>query len=197
MMLTEESQVPHSALPIDVLKAHLRIGTGFAEDTVQDALLGSFLRASFAAIEARTGKALLERDFLLTLPAWRDASALLLPVAPVSSIISLTMVNGIGARSIVDPLDYRLEVDAAVPRLLPRGSVLPAIPSGGSAELRFVAGYGAAIDHIPSDLFQAVLLLAAHYYEYRDETALSQGCMPFGVSALIARYQPMRLGLNG
>ena len=39
-----------------------------------------------------------------------------------------------------------------------------------------------------------VVLLAAHYHEYRDETALAQGFMPFGVSSLIARYQPMRIG---
>ena len=40
------------------------------------------------------------------------------------------------------------------------------------------------------------MLLASHYYEYRDETALSQGCMPFGVTSLIARYRPIRLGLG-
>jgi uncharacterized phiE125 gp8 family phage protein len=35
--------------------------------------------------------------------------------------------------------------------------------------------------------------LAAHYYEYRDETSLARGCMPFGVQSLIERYRSMRL----
>jgi uncharacterized phiE125 gp8 family phage protein len=41
---------------------------------------------------------------------------------------------------------------------------------------------------------QAVLMLAAHYHEYRYDTALDGGCMPFGVTALIERYRPLRLG---
>ena len=44
-----------------------------------------------------------------------------------------------------------------------------------------------------ADLAQAVMLLAAHYYEYRDETALAEGCMPFGVASLIERYRIVRL----
>jgi len=38
-----------------------------------------------------------------------------------------------------------------------------------------------------------VLLLAAHYYEHRTETALGEGCMPFGVASLIERYRKVRL----
>lgn len=62
-----------------------------------------------------------------------------------------------------------------------------------SAVVYFEAGYGADWASIPADLAQAVLLLAAHYYEYRNETSLSDGCMPFGVSSLIERYKVMRL----
>ncbi|PCH74343.1 MAG: hypothetical protein COC12_04000, partial [Rhodobacteraceae bacterium] len=49
---------------------------------------------------------------------------------------------------------------------------------------------------LPADLGQAVLLLAAHYYEYRDETSLGDGCMPFGVSSLVQRYRAVRLSLG-
>ncbi len=38
-----------------------------------------------------------------------------------------------------------------------------------------------------------MLLLAAHYYEYRHETALGGGCMPFGVTSLTERYRTVRL----
>jgi uncharacterized phiE125 gp8 family phage protein len=51
-------------------------------------------------------------------------------------------------------------------------------------------------DLLPADLQQAVLLLAAHYYEYRDEQSLGEGCMPFGVTSLIARYRALRMGLG-
>ncbi|MCR8546586.1 head-tail connector protein [Salipiger sp. P9] len=196
MMLIEETQVPDAALPVEALKRHLRLGSGFAEDDVQDAVLGSFLRAALAAIEARTGKALIARGFVWTLHGWRDAEAAVFPVAPVSAVSQLSVVDRFGAAEVIDPASYRLEADGQAPRLRPQGTALPAIPEGGAAEIRFTAGYGAAFDDLPADLAQAVLLLAAHYYEYRDETALGQGCMPFGVTSLIARYRPVRMGFG-
>lgn len=195
-MLIEETQVPDAALPVEALKRHLRLGSGFAEDDVQDAVLGSFLRAAMAAIEARTGKALITRSFVWTLNQWRDREAAVFPIAPVSAVSQLAIVDRFGAETVSDSAVYRLEVDSMAPRLRPQSSVLPCIPDGGAAEIRFAAGYAAAFEDIPADLAQAVLLLASHYYEYRDETSLSEGCMPFGVTSLIARYRPMRMGFG-
>ncbi|EPX81941.1 head-tail connector protein [Salipiger mucosus] len=196
MMLIEDTQVPVAALPLDRLKGHLRLGSGFAEDDLQDVLLESFLRAALAAIEARTGKALISRGFLWTVTAWRDACGVTLPIAPVSAVTGLDLIDRFGAAETVAEARYRLKADAQAPRLVPTGSALPAIPRDGTAEVRFTAGFGADFEALPADLAQAVLLLAAHYYEYRDETALSQGCMPFGVTSLIARYRPVRLGFG-
>ena len=72
MMLIEESTVPDTALPVDEFKAHLRVGTGFGEDSLQDGVLRSFLRAAMAAIEARTGKILIARTFTLILTGWQN-----------------------------------------------------------------------------------------------------------------------------
>ena len=60
----------------------------------------------------------------------------------------------------------------------------------------FVAGFGAAWGDVPADLRQAVLMLATHYYEYRHDTSLSSGCMPFGVTSLLERYRPVRLHMG-
>ncbi|SDY08481.1 head-tail connector protein [Citreimonas salinaria] len=197
MILLEETQVEDAGLPIADLRQHLRLGTGFAEDSLQDPVLGSFLRAAMAAIEGRVGKALLSRRFVLRLSAWRDHHAQPLPVAPVTRIESVTLIDADGATVSVVPAErWRLEEDAYAPVLKARGASLPSVPSHGRAEIRFDSGYGDRFDAIPADLRQAVLLLAAHYYEYRDETALGQGCMPFGVTSLIARYAPIRLGFS-
>ena len=194
MMLVEETFVPERALPVDALKRHLRLGRGFAEDDVQDEVLASFLRAALAAVEARTSKALIRRTFLLSLRDWSRPDAQSLPIAPVAAISGLDIVDRFGAVTAVDPASVQLEADAHFPRLTSVTSALAAIPTAGMAEVRFEAGYSAEFTGLPADLQQAVLLLAAHYYEYRDETALGQGCMPFGVSSLLARFRPMRLG---
>ncbi len=67
MNLSELSPVPQAELPVAQLKEHLRLGTGFADEAVQDGLLAGDLRAALAAIEGRTAKALIARDFLLEL----------------------------------------------------------------------------------------------------------------------------------
>lgn len=192
-MLIEETTVPDAALPVDEFKAHLRLGSGFGDDTLQDAVLLSFLRAALSAIEGRTGKILLERTFRWSVSRWRSSDAQTLPVAPITALIDLALVDREGTRTSVATDTYWLEQDAACPCLRSVATALPTIPSAGKAEVRFLGGYGADWIDLPMDLRQAVLLLAAHYYEFRDETSLSEGCMPFGVTSLIERYKVMRL----
>lgn len=193
MMLIEETAVPLTALPVTEFKAHLRLGSGFAEDAVQDAVLESFLRAAIAAIEAHTGKILIERDFSWTLTGWRDQSGQALPVAPVKQILQVALLNRMDEQEVIDPLLFRLEQDHHRPRLRPTGTLLPTIPAGGVVELRFVAGFGPTWGDLPADLAQATLMLAAHYYEFRNDTGLGTGCMPFGVTSLIERYRTVRV----
>ena len=193
MMLIEEATVPDIALPVEAFKAHLRLGTGFAEGNVQDSVLRSFLRAAIAAIEARTGKALITRAFAVVLNAWPTAQGVTVPIAPVVSVQELALIDHAGDETVADVDTYWLAQDAHHPQLKPRGFALPQIPQAGSARVRFTAGYAAAFDGIPPDLAQAVFLLAAHYYEFRQETTLSEASMPFGVLSLIARYRALSL----
>ena len=186
--------MPDAALPVDEFKAHLRLGTSFGQDTAQDEVLSGFLRAAMAAIESRTGKILMTRPFSWSLTFWRDRDSQVLPVAPISALTRLSTVARDGGESDIDPAQYWLQRDSQRPKLRAVGACLPVIPQGGSAVIEFEAGYGPAWNDLPADLRQAVMLLAAHYYEYRDETSLSDGCMPFGVSSLIERYKVMRMG---
>lgn len=193
MMLVEETTVPASALPLVQFKEHLRLGTGFADGTVQDPVLESFLRAALAAIEARTGKVLIVRQFSWTLTGWRTPAGQGLPVAPVQAITEVSLQDRLGEVVVMPVESYWLEQDSQRPSLRPKGPVLPVIPVGGSAEIVFTAGYGPTWGDLPADLAHAVMLLAAHYYEYRDDRSLSGGCMPFGVTSLIERYRTVRL----
>ncbi|MDU9003895.1 head-tail connector protein [Sedimentitalea todarodis] len=196
MMLIEETTVPDVALPVAEFKAHLRLGTGFGEESLQEGVLRGFLRAAIAAIEARTGKVLITRDFTWTLTGWRDRAGQVLPVAPVTEITQVTLIDAIDTESELAASDFRLEADSQRPRLRPSGSLLPMIKTGSVVRIGFTAGYAETWGGLPADLGQAVLLLAAHYYEYRNETALSDGCMPFGVTSLIQRYRAIRIGVG-
>ncbi|MEM9577234.1 MAG: head-tail connector protein [Pseudomonadota bacterium] len=197
MMLIEETTVPDAALPVEDFKAHLRLGTGFGSETTQDEVLIGFLRAAISAIEARTGKVLIERAFSWTLSFWRDRDAQGLPLAPIREITRVAMVDRSGTQTEIPNTSYWLEEDSQRPRLRAAGTSLPQIPNGGSVVVEFEAGFGATWDDTPPDLKQAVLMLAAHYYEYRHEMPFGDGAMPFGVASLIERYKVMRLGGGG
>lgn len=196
MNVIERTQVPDGSLPVARLRDHLRLGTGFPDDGLQDSLLVGFLRAALAAIEARTGKALLSREFEWALTRYTDDSAEPFPIAPVSALHQTDFVGPTGEAEDFLARVY-LSADRNRPSLMPVGGELPPIASGAYVRVRFAAGFAPSFDELPADLAQAVLLLAAHYYEYRDETSLVSGCLPFGVTALIERYRPLRLSLGG
>ncbi|OOY28633.1 hypothetical protein BMI90_08230 [Thioclava sp. L04-15] len=193
MMLKEETAVASGALPVAALRDHLRLGTGFADVGAEDAALEAYLRAAIAAIEARTAKVLLARDFVLTLTAWRGAVEHPLPVAPVRAVSEIRLVDAAGVFAVLPEESYRLIEDLQRPRVAAQGTVLPAVPSGGVVEIRFTAGFGSQWSDLPADLAQAVMLLSAQYFELRHEAAGEGGGMPFGVTALIERWRTVRM----
>ena len=194
MILTEVSAPPSAAVPVRAFAEHLRLGTGFADDGSEDAVLELYLRAAMAAVEARVGRALLAREFTWTVTRWREDASQGMPIGPVRSVASVTLVDADGSETAVDPESWSVLRDSQRPRLVGRfGRNLPKIPRSGHAEIRFSAGFGQAWEDVPADLRQAVFLLAAHYYENRAEGA-GAGTMPFGVLVLIEAYRATRIG---
>src|SRR5690606_39387788 len=90
----------------------------FSDDAVQDALAESYLRSAMAAIEGRVSKALVAREFLLELVAWRWPDAQALPLAPVSAVGSVTVRDRDGVAELIDPARYRLVRDAQRPKVV-------------------------------------------------------------------------------
>ncbi|MEM9049137.1 MAG: head-tail connector protein [Pseudomonadota bacterium] len=194
MMLVELETPVISLAAIRELGDHLHLGSGFADDGSQDALLELYLRTAIAAIERRLGKALLERRFSWTVTKWRAPARQALPIAPIAVVETVRLVSHAGVETVADPVDWALVPDAHSPVLLGTWSRdLPAIAEMGRAEIEFRAGYGADWADIPPDLRQAVLLLAANYYENRSADEGREGAMPFGVQALIEPFRPVRL----
>ena len=193
MMLVEQTTVPGAALPVAEFKDHLRLGTGFSDDALQDAVLENTLRAAIAAIEARTGKVLVEKSYGWTLTGWRETARQALPLAPVSVVTAVKIIDRLGIEALVDPSRYQLERDGHRPALWAVGGSFPTMPMAGTVEIEFTAGFGPGWGDLPADLAYAVMLLATHYYEHRSGTGLDGASMPYGVSTLIERYRNVRI----
>ena len=193
MMLIEETAPTVEALPVAALREHLRLGTGFeiAEDNAEDVALAGFLRAAIATIEARTGKVLLTRRFRMQLDDWRDRLGQTLPLAPVIAVEKIEINDGMGTVIEVPTENWRLLPHGQRPMILPTGVILPHRPRRGMVSVTFTAGFGDAWSLVPADLAQAVVMLAARYYEDRGHDS-AKTAMPFGVSALIDRWRQVR-----
>lgn len=193
MMLIEETAPAAEALPVAALRGHLRLAQGFGgpEDVAETAALAGFLRAAIATIEGRTGKVLLKRRFQMQLDDWRDRLGQSLPLAPVHAVEAIRINDGSGTVTTLSPEAWRLVPDGQRPVILPTGVVLPHVPRRGSVTVTFVAGFADTWGGVPADLAQAVILLAARYYDDRSHDG-AQHALPFGVSALIEKWRAVR-----
>lgn len=192
MNLTELTTPATVSYPLAAFKDHLRLGSGFVDDSAQDDLLIACLATAITTIEARTGKVLLEREYSWEIARWHTQERQGLPVSPVSGISAVSLISPDGSETVVDPGRYGLRKDDFRPELFANN--LPAIPTNGIARVVFAAGFGGDWSDIPADLSQAVLMLAANFYDDGGGcSAGSDGGLPFGVQMILERYRPVRL----
>jgi len=193
MILTETAPLVAGQLPIAAFTAHLRLSQGFDNDGSEEGLIETYLRAAIAAVEGRTGQALIARGFRLEIGAWDGAGHLTLPVGPVGAIGAMSFV-GDGADVVVAVDGFCLAPGVTRQRLTAGdGGALPAIPSARTAVLTFDAGHGADWAGVPGDLAQAVYLLAARYYEDRSGADARDAGLPAPVQALLAPHRVARI----
>ena len=193
MILTEVTTIPALALPVQGLKDQLRLGSGFSDAGLQDGLIEAYLRAALAAVEGRIGKALITRQFRWRTEDWRSLSEQALPLAPVVSVGSVTVFDAAGAATVLGATSYALVPDTHRPKLVARGLLFPDVPMDGRVEIVFDAGFGPVWADVPADLQQAVLRLAAGFYENRHDGAGQTAALPPSVQTLIERWRTVRV----
>lgn len=191
MNLTELGSIDGSRLPLKRLADHLRLGTAFVETSLQDDLLDVLCRAAISTLEGRLGIAIFSRDFAWNVTSWRDDDRFYLPIRPVNSLVRIVSFTSQDEETQLDETNFALFKDQLCPSVNVVGS-LPAIPKGGSITVEFNAGFSDEWDGVPGDLQQAVIQLAAHFYENRS--GMGATCLPSSVSLLIAPYSKIRLG---
>ncbi|MFG1394561.1 head-tail connector protein [Xanthobacter agilis] len=167
-------------------KAFLRIDHE-ADDVLVDALIAAARRA----VEAATGRILLMQTWRFTRAAWPLSGVIPAPVAPVAAILSALVTLADGSTVEVAPGVLSLKADRA-PALIHVDARRAPQPGPGGIALTVSAGYGTSAADVPADLTQAVRLVLAHFYEYRDGSGEALA-LPATVAALLAPYRLVRL----
>jgi len=172
-------------------KAHLRL-----DGSAEDLLIASLILTSRLHIEAALGLALITQGWRLILDRWPGWPEVPIPLRPIQSIASVSVLAADGTPETMPASGYILDQHGLPPRLIRTGTSWPG-PGRLAAgiEIGFTAGYGAAASDVPAPIRQALLMLVAHWYEHRDPIEIGSPviAIPSAVSELLAPYREARL----
>lgn len=173
------------------LKAILRL-----ENSDEDVFLASLILAARAHIEGLTRRLLITQTWRVYLDHWPARRAtppfsrnVELPLAPVRNILAVRVFDSDGTASAIAQDQYRLDNGRAPPRLIVDGVGRQPGRRDNGIEIDVEAGYGEPAD-VPAPLRQAILRLAALWFEHRhDGDIAALAPTPPTVEALIAPYR--------
>jgi uncharacterized phiE125 gp8 family phage protein len=170
-------------------KAQLRIGHDSEDD-----FINGLIRAAREEVEARAGVAMIAQDWRLALDRWPRFGRVALLRHPVVEILSVTVYGTEGEASLVDPSTYEADLASRPARLFFTTRPEPARILNG-IEIDFSAGFGADAGAVPEGLKRAILMLVAHWYEFRAGFGPSDQpvSIPPEFERLISSYRRGRL----
>lgn len=164
-------------------KAHMRIDVAAEDD-----LVGTLIVAARVAAETDIRRVMIEQSWRAFVETW-PADGTELPVQPALAVSAVRAVDADGGSTTLATEDYVFDIAD--------GTIELVNPIAGTAhyEIDFTAGYGATGDDVPEPLKQAILLLAAHWYEHRSAVADDDTPRrtPLGYRELVAPYRRMVL----
>ena len=189
IVVTEATDLPVS---VEEFKQHARI-----DYSTDDALVEHYVKAAAEHLRNLTGRAFLTETRKAVFPGW-DA-VLFLPTPLVRSVVAVTYVDEDFAEQTVDASLYHA-AQLLAPwdqcQISPLTS-WPGTPAlvPNAVRVTYTCGYGAAAEDVPAGLRQAVLLLAAHWYEHREDVIVgtTASTVPNGVRALTEPHRFRRL----
>ncbi|CAM5770207.1 head-tail connector protein [Bosea minatitlanensis] len=181
---------PPAVEPVSLAEARLFLRL---DQTEEDELLAMLITAARLLIEAASGRCLIDQHWRIVLDRWPQG-AIRLPLSPVGAILGARVYDALGIARPVDAAALVLD-GLADPPLIRLAGELPEIGRAhGAIEIDLRAGYGAAADAVPAPLRQAVLRLAARWFEERGDVAGRDAqALPAEIMALVAPYRRARL----
>ncbi len=175
------------AVTLAEVKAHCDVT--YTDD---DTLITGLINAAIDVIDGPSGVgiALFEQQWKLTLDKF-PSDQILIPMWPVTSIVSVKYLDDDGVLTTLDAADYRLDT-ARDPAVL-EPALAESWPSvngdlSSPIAIEFLAGRDDTAD-INSDLKLAIKMLVAHWYEHREATDTRLREIPYGVEMILMKYR--------
>lgn len=165
------------AVDADLLKQHCRI-----EIDDDDDLIDAYQLAAITLVEQHTGVRVLRQTVRVLFDKFDRSQPMLLPVAPIDSIVEVEYADPDGAAQTVPTTDYTISLAGLVGRVSPLTEWPSTRIQLDAVRVECVVGWLTAA--IPSGIKLAVMLLVGHWYINReavgtvgDEVALAFGAL--------------------
>ncbi len=180
---------PPASEPVSLAEAKNYLRVDHAAD---DALISSMISAARIQVESRTRRALMTQTWRIVLDRWPNPASIVSPVSPLREVIAVRVRGESGEAQEIEP-DIFIPNTASSPGqiLFDAGRVTHPMQEAAGIEIDIEAGYGDAAD-VPAPLVQAIRLLLARAYEYRERSDKGDA-MPEGIRELLAPYRVVLL----
>lgn len=183
---------PPSVEPVSLaeMKAHLRLSS-----TDEDDLIGKLIIAARLTIEAAAGCELISQRWRIALNRWPSDGIIRLPLKPLISCDAVRVYSDATTSATLPSSQIYIDKLASPPRIVLL--TIPADPgrASGGIEIDVTVGFGTSATSAPENLRQAVMRLAARWFERRGDDPLEQSdvALPADIAALIAPYRDIRI----
>jgi uncharacterized phiE125 gp8 family phage protein len=178
---------------VDEFKVHQRIDGNDENDLIE-----AYLTAAREMFEAYTGRRIVTRTEALLLDAFPPCAGIVIPVAPVSEVVSVSTFDEDDVETVLAASNYYVDLNGPVARvMLKNNASWPSLPTNhrpsSAVRVKFKAGnapdtsVSPAIAAVyPERALLAIKLLAGHMYENREATSpLTIAEIPLGIRTLM------------
>ena len=173
------------------VKVHCRVT--FSDD---DTILGIYLASAVATAEQFLQRKLITQSWKMFLDYWPGQIKTFF--GDLQSVTHVKYTDIDGTTATMSNTLYDVDTNSVPGRIvLKHGQSWPSatLNAVNPIEVQFDTGYGAETTNVPEDIRNALLILAAHFYENRemylvsDNRSFSVTEIPFSVKALLSPYR--------
>jgi len=167
------------------------------DDIAEDGFITTLITAARLHIEGTTGRVLISQTWRVIADDWPLDRTIVLPVAPLISISSITVYDNDGVPNTLPLAQFQPETSTAPARIFlpPQISGASDLRKHNGIEIDYVAGFGPLASDVPQDLRHAILSLVGYWFEHRDAVVIagSGSVVPQGFDRLMAPYKSVSL----
>ena len=182
---------PPTSMPVSLtqVKQHLRI-----DNDAEDVVLTGMISSAIDYCEVTLRQNLIERTLRQDFSRKDCVPGIFLTGSPVREVVEMRGLSLSGQTVVIPSSDYTVSFHDGQAHICIKDIIAPAVIAQG-VSIDYLSGFGQTGAEIPGNISRAIMMLVAHWYEFRgashrDEPAEN---LPSGIETLLAPHRRIAL----